>query len=66
VKRLAKQFIVREHQFQLNTENRRMVCQECDGIMNECAPSCPGLSATRRVELAGQLTDNLRSLATHA
>lgn len=31
-----------QHDFWFNRETRRMVCEKCGGLMNECPPICPG------------------------
>lgn len=31
------------HAFWLDTKTRRMVCEKCGGLMNECQPICAGV-----------------------
>lgn len=58
-----EKLVTRKHAFELNRETRRMVCVDCNSIMNECSPQCPGLSLEKRSVLARQFASGLAELA---
>lgn len=55
----VKELILKLHAFELNSETRRMICVDCQGVMNQCPVSCPGLSGENRHALARQFVGSL-------